>query len=412
MVIEALLLAALVLALATWMALSGYILSVQRRRERSRTIISDAIAELRSNDVRSLPLAARVARAKPMLDRASRTMIMHAAAFGDTPPDVFEAITSYLLARWGEESLRVDATTHKTAREKWRRMAALRILFHRNDPEITSLLSRAVDETDPDLAAVALSLLAESSEPAAVDVMIAALKKRRHAPSRVAIHLEHSRQLIAERLIPLLGDGDAVVRLWGATLLGRYTEVNGLEHALAPLTQDEDANVRAAAIKSLGKVGNRIAASAALRLLHDGQSFVRAHAARALGELNRSDLAGEVAALLADRDWWVRRAAKDALEMMGSDVWPVLVRCLDHADAFVRNGAAEVFQNLGILDSLIIMEAATDAPSSAKIDMLRRITGAGGVRLTDSLIERAGPLVQPRVRELLLTIGLQHVEAC
>jgi len=412
MVIEALLLVALVLAFTTWAALSVYTLSVHRRRETSRTIISDAIAELRSNDVRSLPLAARVARAKPMLDRASRTMIMHAAAFGDTPPDVFEAITAYLQAKWGDDSLRIDATTHKTGREKWRRMAALRILFHRNDPEVTSLLSRAVDETDPDLAAVALSLLAESSEPAAVDVMIAALKKRRHAPSRVAIHLEHSRQLIADRLIPLLSDGDAVVRLWGATLLGRYTEVNGLEHALAPLTSDTDANVRAAAIKSLGKVGNRIAASAALRLLHDGESFVRAHAARALGELNRSDLAGEVAALLADRDWWVRRAAKDSLEMMGSDVWPVLVRCLDHPDAFVRNGAAEVFQNLGILDSLIIMEAATDDPSSAKIDMLRRITGAGGIRLTDSLIERAGPAVQPRVRELLLTIGLQHVEAC
>ena len=47
----------------------------------------------------------------------------------------------------------------------------------------------------------------------------------------------------------------------------------------------------------------------------------------------------------------------------------------------MRNGAAEVFQNLGVLDSLIVMEAATDNPGATKIDMLRRIAEAGGVRL-------------------------------
>src|SRR4029077_16014580 len=130
----------------------------------------------------------------------------------------------------------------------------------------------------------------------------------------------------------LLSDADPMMRLWGATLLGRYTEIHGLEDALAPLTEDANANVRAAAIESLGKIGHRVAASAALKLLRDDQPFVRAHAARALGELNRPDLATEVSQLLADSDWWVRRAAKDSLEMMGSDVWPVLVRCLDHPD--------------------------------------------------------------------------------
>jgi HEAT repeat protein len=411
MFIEEIFIGALAVTLLAWAGLSAYILAVQRQRTASRMLIADAIAELRSIDVRVLPLAARVARAKPLLNRASRSMVMHAAAFGDTPPDVLDAITSYLLARWGEASLRADAGAHTTSREKWRRMAALRILAHRGDPEIITLLARAVADPDTDLAAVALTLLADSPEPAAVDVMIDALRARRHAPSRVAMHLEHSRQLIADRLVPLLSDADPMMRLWGATLLGRYTEVHELEDALAPLTEDPNANVRAAAIESLGKIGNRVAASAALKLLRDDQPFVRAHAARALGELNRPDLAAEVSQLLADSDWWVRRAAKDSLEMMGSDVWPVLVRCLDHGDAFVRNGAAEVFQNLGILDNLIIMEAATDDPSSGKIDMLRRIAGAGGVRLTDSLIERAGPSVQPRVRELLATIGLQRVGA-
>ena len=68
----------------------------------------------------------------------------------------------------------------------------------------------------------------------------------------------------------------------------------------------------------------------------------------------------------------------------------MLVRCLENQDKFVRNGAAEVFQNLGILDSLIVMEAASDDPSGSKIDLLRRIAAAGGARMTDSLVERAG----------------------
>jgi hypothetical protein len=90
-------------------------------------------------------------------------------------------------------------------------------------------------------------------------------------------------------------------------------------------------------------------------------------------------------------------------------VWPVLMRCLGHEDRFVRNGATEVMQNIGVLDSLIVMEAASDNPSDAKVAILRRIASAGGARFTDSLVERAGPTVGPRIRHLLTAIGLEHV---
>ena len=146
-----------------------------------------------------------------------------------------------------------------------------------------------------------------------------------------------------------------------------------------------------------------------MRLLRDAAPFVRAHAARALGELDSIEAAAPIAELLGDSDWWVRNAAKQSLETLGGEVWPVLVRCLEHPDKFVRNGAAEVFQNLGILDSLIVMEAASDDPSHSKIDLLRRIAAAGGARMTDSLVERAGSAA-PRVRQLLATMGYEHAE--
>jgi HEAT repeat protein len=146
-------------------------------------------------------------------------------------------------------------------------------------------------------------------------------------------------------------------------------------------------------------------------MITDPVPYVRAHAARAIGELGRSDLASRVCPLLGDGDWWVRLAARESLEMMGAEVWPAVVRCLDHRDRFVRNGAAEVVQNLGVLDSLIVLEAATDNPADSKVAMLQRIAAAGGVRFTESLLERAGPVVGPRIRRLLDTIGLEHVGA-
>jgi HEAT repeat protein len=407
---QAILAVTALLAIIAWAALTAHLLMIQRRRIAARRLVSDAIALLEQDNVRYLSLAERIERVRPVAVGASRELIMHATADRETPDAAFRALLGYLTDRWGLETLLRDATTHNSPRDKWRRMTALRILFRSNHTAILDLLVRATESPDPDIAEVAFSLLGSSSEPRAMDILFEALRAHRHPASRIAMYIEQSPQLIGERLKARLGDRDPIVRLWCATLLARYPEEH-IEEELAALTDDLDPRVRKAAIQTLGKIGDEIAADRALQLLTDPFAYVRAHAARALGELVRTDLADRVAPLLGDTDWWVRLAARESLEMMGSDVWPVLMRSLNHPDRFVRNGAAEVFQNLGVLDSLIVMEAATDNPGATKIDMLRRIAAAGGVRFTDSLVERAGPIVGPRIRALLATIGLQHVGA-
>jgi HEAT repeat protein len=408
--LETFLAVASLLAVGVWVALTVHLLLIQRRRIATRRLVADAIALLEQKEVRSLSLAERIERVRPIAAGASRELIMHATADRETPDAAFRTLLGYLTDRWGLDTLLRDAAAHASLRDKWRRITALRILFRSNHTAIVDLLARAVDQSDQEVADVALALLSSSTEPRAMDILFDALRAQRHSASRVAIYIEQSPQLIAGRLTANLGDRDPVVRLWCATLLARYPE-EPIEDALAALTDDQDPRVRKAAIQTLGKVGDEVAADRALHLLNDPFAYVRAHAARALGELARTDLADRVAPLLGDADWWVRLAARESLEMMGSDVWPVLMRSLNHTDRFVRNGAAEVFQNLGVLDSLIVMEAATDNPGAMKIDMLRRIAAAGGVRFTDSLVERAGPIVGPRIRNLLATIGLQHVGA-
>jgi HEAT repeat protein len=408
--LEAVLIVGAGATLLVWAALSVHLLMIQRRRVAMRRLVTDAIALLEQESVRHLSLSDRIARLDAIAAGASRELIMHATADRETPDAAFRALFGYLSDRWGLDLLLRDAAAHASSRDKWRRMTALRILFRSNHTAIIDLLARAVEQPDADVADVAFALLGSSPEPRAMDILFEALRAHRHSSSQIAIYIEQSPQVISARLKKNLFDSDPVIRLWCATLLARYPE-EPIEGELARLTDDADPRVRKAAIQTLGKVGDLIAAECALRLLNDPFSYVRAHAARALGELTRTDLAERVAPLLGDSDWWVRLAARESLEMMGSDVWPVLMRSLNHADRFVRNGAAEVFQNLGVLDSLIVMEAATDNPGAAKIDMLRRIAAAGGVRFTDSLVERAGPVVGPRIRHLLATIGLQHVGA-
>ncbi len=406
--LDSVLFGGLVLAMVAWAALSAYILQVQRRREATRAALASTLARL--EPMAAAPLAERLDAVRPLLTGATRELLMHGAAERELSAHAFDTLVAFIAERWTLDSLVTDASGHVSDRDKWRRMTALRILARLSHPGIVDLLGRAVDDADADVAANGLALLGRSLDPRAVDLLVGALASPRLSASRVAVYIDQSPQQLGPKLTRLLHHENPVVRQWSATLLARYPD-EPIEHTLAELTTDPDPRVRKAAIQTLGRVGNDEAASRAIQLLTDPTSYVRAHAVRALGELGRADQADRVSSLLGDGDWWVRLAARESLEMMGAEVWPVLVRCLDHRDRFVRNGAAEVVQNLGVLDSLIMLEAATDNPAGSKVAMLQRIASAGGVRFTESLVERAGPVVGPRVRRLLNTMGLEHVEA-
>lgn len=311
-----------------------------------------------------------------------------------------------VMARLGRSAVESVAGTVAPPRENGRRIAAMRLLAHAQAPGVTALLARAVDDRDPEIVGAALALLASVPDEIAADALIDALKQKKYAPSRVATYLDRFEHHIGEKLRPLLHHPDADVRYWGATLLGRHA-VEGVDRDLATLATDPAPLVRKAAVASLAEVGGPRLRDIARVLMNDATWFVRAHAARALASTGDAEAAAEIAPLLADREWWVRLAAKESLQSLGDEVWSVLVPYLDHEDGFARNGAAEVLQNIGILDSLIVLEAVTARPSTAKIEMLRKIASAGGTRMTAALLERVDARTRPRVRALLETLGLE-----
>src|SRR4029078_12289742 len=99
----------------------------------------------------------RIARMRPLINSASRELIMRAAAASDTPDSAFAPLAGYLVERWGADALLRDASGHRSARDKWRRTTALRILVRLPHPRALELLARAVEEGDVDVAATAFA---------------------------------------------------------------------------------------------------------------------------------------------------------------------------------------------------------------------------------------------------------------
>jgi HEAT repeat protein len=401
-----LLLPAFCLALAAWVAVSLVLLLRGLTGGRRALALARARQTLDAVYRRQLdPEAEHSAMVAAVATLPGDVLVSLGGAAGE-PSGRSRTLAEAVVARMGREGVERLATAVASPRHNGRRIAAMRLLAHARVPGVTTLLAAAVDDRDQEIAGAALALLARVPDDTAAAALVEALKQSKYAPSRVATYLDQFDRPIGGALRPLLHHPDPNVRYWGATLLARHA-VEGVDADLAQLAGDPAPLVRKAAVASLAQIGGPRLPPAARALLTDPAWFVRAHAARALAATGDAEVAAEIAPLLADREWWVRLAAKESLQHLGDEVWSVLVPYLDHEDGFARNGAAEVLQNIGILDSLIVLEAVTSKPSAAKLEMLRKIASAGGTRMTAALLERVDARTRPRVRALLETLGLE-----
>jgi HEAT repeat protein len=399
------------LLIMMWAVLSVFlVLTARRARERS-IIIRATLGDLKKLETSGLPPEDQVREVEQLVSQLERLMLLRVAANLPDRSQLSEMFARAITHRHKLDWFVQQASASRSPRANWRRIAALRLLAHQSYSGIVPLLGQAVADPDSEIVGAALAILGRIPDMKAADILINALKSQQYSASRIATYLDQFPLPIPAQLRPLLHHPDATVRYWGVTLLASPRNVTGLESDIAALTADSAPLVRRAAIAGLAQVNPAEAVKAATPLLVDAVWYVRAYAARAIGEAADPELAPAVTPLLADREWWVRTAAKEALQRMGTEVWSALVPYLDHPDTFARNGAAEVLQNIGILDSLIVLEAATARPSAAKIEMLRKIASAGGTRMTEALLDRVDQQTRPRVRDLLASLGLEPAGA-
>jgi HEAT repeat protein len=228
---------------------------------------------------------------------------------------------------------------------------------------------------------------------------VGALERRRFAESRLATAIDASSVDASDLVVPLLRARDARLRYWATLLIGRYPFMPGLSRVLDILARDPEPHVRKAAIETIGRLGFGECAGRLLERLSDPVAYVRGHAARALGQLGEARSAAAVAALLADRDWLVRDAARRSLESMGLEVAPFLVHTLSDPDVFARNGAAEVLQNLGILDALVAKYTRQRAAWLGRL--IEQIVFAGGPRIWESVLSRLDETARTSLQQLV-----------
>jgi HEAT repeat protein len=414
--IEPLLVPGFAAVASLWLGFSGWVVAGRVRYDRSSRRRASIERALTDPSLATLPPRERDAAVRDMLGRLPTLDVYRMTGNADLPPWVRELCGAHALEHIGLDRMLHDAMSHRGARRKWRRISALNALVYARPASIHGLLREALADADADVASAAASVLQRLGDRRAAEILIGGLRASRLPASRIAARLERFTIALEDLLKPLLTSPRPEARYWAVTLLRKYHDVGGLAESIVPLVDDADAPVRKAALLTLGALQAPDVVRLASWRLTDPAPFVRSAAIHALAQTGertpdrarRSALASSIAPALADRDWSVRTAAKDALVRLGPATWRAVAAQLSSDDRFARNGAAEVLQNLGVLDWTLRGIASGVRPSPEAVDVLKRALREGGVPMADAAMLRTKAEPIPAVQDLLKSLELEE----
>ncbi len=229
-------------------------------------------------------------------------------------------------------SARVEAVRQRGIRRSSDDVPALRASLDDDEPAVRAMACRALGwQRDPALADALQAAITD------VDATVrqAAIKALATCFARGVRIPDDPRRALVERL----GDDDADVRAAAVRICGwlGITEAAGRIRAL--LVGDDDGSVRAEAAHAAARLNDAAAVPALLAALDAQHGGLRHQAARALGVLSVDDAADALRARLDDPDPEVRVAALRAVVRLTDDSEPALAALSDH-NAGVRCAAA------------------------------------------------------------------------
>jgi HEAT repeat protein len=396
---------------AVWAGVSSFVVvnrMLYDRRERRLTSIARALAD---PALASFAPIDRAPAIRGILSRMSRRAVYRMVASTVLPVSITEACAAYAIERWGLPQMVLDAQGQR-GRRKWRRISALFALGHIRAAGSHDLLALALVDPDADVAGAAAVVLHRLGDERAAGILVPALRGGTLPPSRIATHLDQYPLPIDALLRPLLSEPKSGTRYWAASLLSRYPYAEGVAGEIAVLVNDVDPQVRKAALATLGTMRSAEVIADVQRAVHDPVAYVRSTAIRSLTQYGmlesdtsqRERLAAVIAPSLADAVWEVRLAAKECLVDLGPVTWREAAAQLKSVDSFARNGAAEVLQNLGLLDRAIAaMESGTE-PDAALLDMVARALHEGGQPMVDAAGARSSPRASATIEALLSSL--------
>jgi HEAT repeat protein/beta-lactamase regulating signal transducer with metallopeptidase domain len=149
-------------------------------------------------------------------------------------------------------------------------------------------------------------------------------------------------------LVETLGDASVNVRLAAVRSLGSLGDPRAIAALAKALKEDTDARVREAAAQSLGEIDDNRAVPALLDALRtERNARVKEHIIRALGEIDDASAVAGISATVKDTNVEVRRAAVWALgELEDPSAIPALIALAKDEDVEVRREVANSLGNL------------------------------------------------------------------
>jgi HEAT repeat protein len=386
---------AFAIAAVLWLTTSALIVVNRLLHDRRQRRLESVSRSLMDPAVVSLPPLQRSRSLRRRLARLPRRAVYRMVADPELPDGVVEICAAHLLERVGVERMMRDAAPKSTRGRKWRRIPALLALARLRTDRVHEVLRTALADDDLDIASAAATALHRLGDGPAASILISSLGRVALPASRIATHLDEFPIPVADALRPLLADPSPEVRYWAVSLLMRYPDSTPWRSAITSLADDPHPPVRKAAMLTLGAVAPESAVVAAERNLTHAVPFVRSTAVRVLAQVAakasdvaRRQTAAKLVEALADIDWSVRATAKEGLIRLGPTVWRQVAAGLESQDAFARNGAAEVLQDLGILD-WAARRVGRGEPVGGASALVKRVLEEGGGTMSDALSLRS-----------------------
>jgi HEAT repeat protein len=190
-----------------------------------------------------------------------------------------------------------------------------------------------------------------------------------------------------EPFLFLVTDGQAQVRAAAARTLGLSGDAR-VVNFLIPMLCDENGHVRGAAAQALGRIGDPSAAAALFELLTDEYEDVQEHAVRALGKLKDADLKPRMAELAGDEDPTLRRNIAALAGMLPDrGCAGILMALLKDEDPEVRMAAVASIAVSGEERSCrYLINAVTDEDSSVRLAAVNALTSVCSAEAFEPLL--------------------------
>lgn len=222
------------------------------------------------------------------------------------------------LGTWAEDLglVEPERAVLRRSRRPWKRASAAHLLGRLCSRQAIPDLTHALADRHPDVrevAALGLGRIGDVDSARAIIGAFAAGAVPRATSAQALLMLGAN---AAGALREGARDREPLVQRLCIDILGF---VGGAEDGVTviPRLQDESAEVRGAAARTLGRLGSRSAVAPLIAALRDPEAFVRGAAAEALGRLGAVDARDPLLRTVnEDPAWWVAKNAAHALAAM------------------------------------------------------------------------------------------------